>query len=106
VGSRPVARSTGANTTLLLQVDDGVAVLAFLSHWFFTGWESAGERSTKERVDTQFLQGALLQYVARLPTATAGATLEVQNLTDARAFDFVGLPKPSRAVYFKMTIEH
>lgn len=32
-------------------------------------------------------------------------TGEVQNLADSKAFDFVGVQRPGRATYFKITAE-
>jgi hypothetical protein len=30
----------------------------------------------------------------------------VQNLTDARAFDFFGVQRPGRSIFAKLTVEH
>jgi hypothetical protein len=45
-----------------------------------------------------------LEYMLRA-VPSVSATLEVQNLTDAPAFDFFGVPRPGRAFYFKATAE-
>jgi len=87
-----------ANTAL------GLSANARYVHGFFRGWESLGDEDTKQRVPAQLLFGAGLSYrIVRKVTTTA--TLEVQNLADARAFDFVGVQRPGRAVFFKGLVE-
>lgn len=73
-------------------------------HEFHRGWESVGRAPLKPTVDSQLLHTAALSYV------TSGASpeelsfsLEVQNLTDERAFDFYGVQRPGRAFFAKTT---
>lgn len=74
-------------------------------HQFFRSWERIGRRDTKQVVSSQLVHTALLgASLARKPLVTA--TLELQNLTDARAYDFFGVEKPGRALYFKLTAEY
>jgi outer membrane cobalamin receptor len=74
-------------------------------HGFYRGWESVGLRSFKQTVDAQLLHSAALTYVVQGEHLTLGFTGEVQNLTDAAAFDFFGVQRPGRAFYFKTTAE-
>ena len=73
-------------------------------HDFFRSWESAGRSDYKIVIDAQLLHSAVLTYLVS-GEPSFGMTLEVQNLTDERAYDFVGVQKPGRAYYFKATFE-
>lgn len=73
-------------------------------HDFFRSWESAGRSDYKIVIDAQLLHSAALTYLVA-GDRTFGTTLEVQNITDARAYDFIGVQKPGRAYYFKATFE-
>lgn len=74
------------------------------THEFFRFWESIARREDKPVIEAQFLHAADLTYVIHGAT-TVSSTLEVQNITDAKAHDFYGVQKPGRAVYFKGMIE-
>ncbi|MCB9661528.1 MAG: TonB-dependent siderophore myxochelin receptor MxcH [Sandaracinaceae bacterium] len=74
-------------------------------HAFFRGWESVGLRDFKQVIEAQVLHSLGLVYVVRGDVATVSFTGEVQNLTDAPAFDFFGVQRPGRAFYFKTTAE-
>jgi hypothetical protein len=52
----------------------------------------------------ELLHSAALTYLVS-GERTFGTTLEVQNLTNERAYDFIGVQKPGRAYYFKATFE-
>lgn len=71
---------------------------------FFVGWESAGDREFKDLVPSQLIHGAGITYALRGQTSIA-TTLELQNLTDARAFDSFGVERPGRALFAKITGE-
>lgn len=73
-------------------------------HEFFRSWESAGLRAFKQVVPSQLVHAAGLTYAARgaQPVIT---TLEIQNLTDARAYDSYGVQRPGRAVFLKVAVE-
>ena len=72
-------------------------------HSFYRGWESAGLHAFKQTIDAQLIHGAALTYVWKDPWAVVSLSVEVQNLTDARAYDFYGAQRPGRAFYFKTT---
>lgn len=73
-------------------------------HEFFRGWESAGQRDSKQVVEAQLVHGLGVTYAIRGKTPIA-TTLELQNLTDARAYDSYGVLRPGRAVYLKISAE-
>ncbi|NVJ00079.1 TonB-dependent siderophore myxochelin receptor MxcH [Myxococcus sp. AM009] len=90
----------------LLQASDAAA-LSFTSryvHGFYRGWESQGLREYKQDVDAQLIHSVALSY-QREGSPALGGTLEVFNLTNARAYDFFGVQRPGRALTFKVTAD-
>ena len=74
-------------------------------HEFFRTWESVGPEQGKAAVPPQLLQTAVLSYLTGGPsTHELSFSAEVQNLTNAKAFDFYGVQKPGRNVSFKTSI--
>ncbi len=73
-------------------------------HSFFRGWESIG--TDKPVVPQQLLHALDLTYFIQRDALDLSFSGEVQNLTDAEAFDYFGVPKPGRAFYFKTTVSH
>jgi hypothetical protein len=72
---------------------------------FFRGWESLGLREFKQSVPDQTTQAVALTYLAR-GASTQTWTAEIQNLTDAKTYDFFGVQRPGRAFYVKVTAEY
>lgn len=73
-------------------------------HEFYRGWESVGRPDLKPTVDAQLLHTAVLSYlVSGTAPEELSFSLEVQNVTDARAFDFYGVQRPGRAFFAKTT---
>ncbi len=70
-------------------------------HSFFRGWESIG--TDKPVVPEQLLHSLALLYALDGEPMDLSFSSEIQNLTDAEAYDYFGVPKPGRAFYFKMT---
>jgi vitamin B12 transporter len=70
-------------------------------HQFYRGWEDLG--ANKLTVSAQLLHSLALTYLVKGDAATLSFTGELQNITDAAAFDFFGVPRPGRAFYFKAT---
>ncbi|HKU42419.1 MAG TPA: ligand-gated channel protein, partial [Polyangiales bacterium] len=75
------------------------------THSFYRGWESLGSRESKQVIAMQLLHGIVLGYVARSDHGSFSTSLEVQNITDQPAYDFIGVQRPGRAFYFKTTAE-
>ncbi|MGK3969915.1 TonB-dependent siderophore myxochelin receptor MxcH [Sorangium sp. So ce118] len=75
-------------------------------HEFLPSWPSAGlPTAAKEVIPSQLLHSVGLTYLLR-GAVTVSSTLEVQNLTDARAYDVLRVEKPGRAFYFKGTVDY
>nr|WP_267968688.1 TonB-dependent siderophore myxochelin receptor MxcH [Myxococcus stipitatus] len=72
---------------------------------FFRSWEKLGSADTKQEVPSQFIHSLSLTYVTRPARATLSWTVDVQNLTDADAFDFYGVQRPGRSVFAKVVAE-
>jgi outer membrane receptor for ferrienterochelin and colicin len=70
-------------------------------HSFLRGWESIG--TDKPVVPEQLLHSLALTYATLGEPLDLSFSGELQNVTDARAYDYFGVPKPGRALYFKMT---
>lgn len=73
-------------------------------HSFYRGWESLGVRDSKQVVASQLVHGAGITYATR-GAQPVTLTVEVQNLTDERAFDSFGVQKPGRGYYLKLSGE-
>jgi vitamin B12 transporter len=73
-------------------------------HEFYRGWESIGTK--KPVVPAQLLHAVAVTYFIQGDPLDLSFSGEAQNLTDAEAYDYFGVPKPGRAFYFKMTASH
>ena len=74
-------------------------------HQFFRTWESVGPEDGKPTIPTQLMHTAALSYLTRGPNERElSFSTEVQNLTNAKTFDFYGVQKPGRVVNFKTSI--
>ncbi|QDF01147.1 energy transducer TonB [Myxococcus xanthus] len=72
---------------------------------FYRSWESAGRGGDKARVPTQVLHFAALTYRSRFEGRAFSFSFNLQNLTDAPAFDIVGVQKPGRAFSARATVD-
>jgi len=72
-------------------------------HKFFRSWESIG--TGKQEVDTQVIHGLGVTYGVQRNFGKVYSTIEAQNFTDAKAYDFVGVQKPGRSFWFKVLVE-
>ncbi|MCP3099472.1 TonB-dependent siderophore myxochelin receptor MxcH [Myxococcus sp. K15C18031901] len=75
------------------------------THAFFRGWEKLGASGSKQELPSQLIHSLALTYVTRPASATLSWTVDVQNLTDADAFDFYGVQRPGRSVFAKVVAE-
>jgi len=87
----------------LIQRGDDVTVFASSRyvHEFLRGWESLGRQDGKQVIPSQLVHGAGVTYALRGAQALV-TTIEIQNLTDARAFDSYGVPRPGRGLFVKL----
>ncbi|MFY0566290.1 TonB-dependent siderophore myxochelin receptor MxcH [Archangium lansingense] len=74
-------------------------------HTFFRAWEGLGQKDLKQVVPSQLLHSLGLTYVIRNAPTTLSWTIDVQNLTDAPAFDFFGVQRPGRSLFAKLTVD-
>jgi outer membrane receptor protein involved in Fe transport len=72
-------------------------------HEFFRSWESAGIRAFKIVIPGQLVNNIGATYELSLGNFRHSLTAEVQNITDARVYDFLGVQRPGRAFYLKLT---
>ena len=86
---------------------DELSLVYYLRHvkGFFRGWESLGLREFKQILPDQTTHSLALTYLAR-GALTQTWTAEIQNLTDAKVFDFFGVQRPGRAFFVKVTAEY
>ena len=57
-------------------------------------------------VPAQFVQSAGVNYRVPRGEVTFGLTAEIDNLTNEKTFDFIGVQRPGRAAYLKGTVEY
>ncbi len=74
-------------------------------HEFYRGWESLGRRDSKQVVEAQLLHTVALTHTLTTAAAKVSSTFEVDNVSNARAYDFFGAQKPGRAFFVKTTLE-
>jgi outer membrane receptor protein involved in Fe transport len=70
---------------------------------FFRGWESKGDSQFKQRVPAQLGHGIGLTYVLIARAVDYSATIEIQNLTDAKLYDYFGAVRPGRSLWLTLT---
>ncbi|MEM6558987.1 MAG: TonB-dependent siderophore myxochelin receptor MxcH [Myxococcota bacterium] len=70
---------------------------------FFRFWESQGREDTKQTIDRQLLHTAAAVYSFAFWPNEFSVALEVQNITNARVFDFFGVQRPGRSLFAKIT---
>jgi outer membrane cobalamin receptor len=74
---------------------------------FYRNWEGAGRKGPEDTVPDQLTHGAVMTYATSSERAQQLAVSgEVQNITDERVFDFLGVQRPGRAAYFKVTLTY
>ena len=72
---------------------------------FFIAWESSGLRQFKPDVPSQTMHAAGITHRMNINNINQALTLEIQNLTNEKVFDFFGVQRPGRAFYIKSTIQ-
>lgn len=76
-------------------------------HEFYRNWEGAGRKDPGDTVPSQLTHGVVLSYVTSQnssPQLTFSG--EMQNLTDERVYDFLGVQRPGRTIFFKTTVTY
>ena len=72
---------------------------------FLIGWESVGLANSKLEVPSQTVHTAGLTHRMSISRVQSALTVEVQNLANAKVFDFFGVQRPGRAFYVKLTAQ-
>jgi len=75
------------------------------THEFFRNWESLGAREGKATIPSQLVHTISVVYEVTKPGATVATSLELQNVTGERTYDFFGVQRPGRAAFFKMIFQ-
>jgi hypothetical protein len=70
---------------------------------FQPGWEDTSATDYTGRIPSQLVHAVGLNYSVRGPTSI-DATLDIQNLTDERVYDVLGVQRPGRAAFFKLLL--
>lgn len=99
-----------ANTSAVLRLDRVASDADRLSlSWatrfvrsFLPGWDDSNGRDDARRIPTQLVHSAGVEYLVSGPY-TVAASLDLSNLTDERVYDVLGVQRPGRAAFFKMT---
>jgi len=74
-------------------------------HSFYRGWESQGLREYKQVVDTQVTHHVGVSWTVVRDLARVTSTFEIDNVTNAKVYDFFGVQRPGRALFVKVTAE-
>ena len=72
-------------------------------HAFLPGWEDTTQPDDTNRVPSQLTHALSLLYSVAGPYRIDLA-LDVTNISNARVYDVLGVQKPGRAAYFKITV--
>jgi vitamin B12 transporter len=72
-------------------------------HEFLPGWEDSAAANDSNRIPDQLTHAASLSYSVR-GRSSVEAALDLTNLTDRRVYDVLGVQRPGRAAYFKITV--
>ena len=74
-------------------------------HSFYRIWESLGLTQFRQEVPSQLVHGLGGTYRIRLGKLTGTLTTEVQNISNAKVFDFFGVQRPGRNYSIKITTQ-
>ncbi|WP_438030507.1 TonB-dependent siderophore myxochelin receptor MxcH [Sorangium sp. So ce233] len=73
-------------------------------HAFLVGPEDHGASRSKAEIPSQLVHTLALTYLVERGGRAVSSTVEVQNLTDEKAFSFYGIQRPGRAAYAKLAL--
>lgn len=75
-------------------------------HEYFRSWESLGQRQYKQVIPAQTTHDLVLTYATGAPGKLRQTwSLEADNVTDSKVYDFYGVQRPGRAFYAKVVAE-
>ncbi|WP_162144186.1 TonB-dependent receptor [Sporocytophaga myxococcoides] len=88
----------------IISKDDKILLYWHLryTHQYFLSWESLGDRSSKQVIPDQTLQNIGISYSMPIKDKPSTLSVEIQNFTNKKAYDFFGVQRPGRAVFMKV----
>ncbi|MEL6548416.1 MAG: ligand-gated channel protein, partial [Myxococcota bacterium] len=72
---------------------------------FFRTWESVGLEAFRPTIPKQIVHGVSLTYQVFTGAGEFSASVELQNITNARVFDFFGVQRPGRSLFSTLTYQ-
>lgn len=72
------------------------------THQYFSSWESLGNLSSKPVIPNQTLHNIGVSYSKLIKDKPLTLSLEIQNFTNKKAYDFFGVQRPGRALFMKV----
>lgn len=93
-----VPRLTGPRSELSL------SWLTRYVHEFLPGWADTSAPDDENRIPDQLTHGVSIVHTSASGPLRVDAALDLTNLTDARTYDVLGVQKPGRAAFFKLTV--
>ncbi|GGX27729.1 TonB-dependent receptor [Aquimarina muelleri] len=110
IPNRPYFFANGSasyNFKNIFQINDKLSLFGNTRyvHKFFRSWESAGLESFKQGIPSQQVYNTGITYDYKMSALKYAITVEVQNLTNEKNFDFYGVQKPGRAFYIKLVTQ-
>jgi hypothetical protein len=85
------------------RADLGLSWVTRYVHEFLPGWAGSGTPGERDRIPTQLVHSLGITYSVPGPSRVDVA-LDLTNLTDAEVYDVLGVQKPGRAAFFKISI--
>ena len=103
-----VSAAAYARVADVLQARDSLELRWDVRHVrrFYRGWESAGVDGSKLEVPSQTVHALGVTHVSPGRAGTLTNSFEIQNLTDAKVFDFYGAQRPGRSFHWKISLEY
>lgn len=76
-------------------------------HRFFRTWESIGSEEERPVIDSQLVHSAVVTYSDSVANGRdISFSLEGQNLADSKVFDFYGVQRQGRTIFFKTVLTY
>jgi len=75
-------------------------------HGFYLMWENLAKNATQRPIiDSQLSHGVVLTYSYASDAFAMHVTFEVQNIANAKLYDFYGVQRPGRAAFVKCSVD-
>ncbi len=74
-------------------------------HGYYLTWESLGNLNSKALIPNQFIQNAGITFQKKIMKQFVALSLDIQNLSNRKVYDFFGVQRPGRAAYLKLSLE-